>query len=226
MAYIQHNRLTILGDYFSGVDSLEEWQISINFGYPGTAPDLAKPSQNAEMEGAIKAWWNGAHVGGHYMQSTRLLGFKWNAIGPDGRYVTPQLPNTVLFTPPVPGKMTGYVPKFPTQIAQVFSLRTGLKGKSFNGRLYMPGPDLNLLAGWFLDPSYLQPQAAAMASFLSTLAGFDNNWGVGGNIGKPVIASTKGFNSYITSVRLGNRLDTQRRRRRSLVETYSTDQPL
>lgn len=221
MAYPVHNRLVVMGDFYLA-GTLETWQFTLNtHGALMTAP--IRGEENTDLETAIKTWWTA-------MQSTvnplcdqvRLTGFKYNAIGTDGHYETPEEPNTVTWTP-VAGTNTG-PPVFPPQCAWVVSLRTGFSGKSYNGRIYIPfimGAAF-LSDGFAISSSYTDAMSGVMKHFLDDLnAVYAEHSG-----GRVSVVSSKGFSNPVTAVRVGNRIDTQRRRRRGLVETYATEDAL
>jgi hypothetical protein len=80
------------------------------------------------------------------------------------------------------------------------------------------------MPGVFLTRDTLQLQQADHASILQSSASFLNALGNEPGIDvlglTPVVASTKGYNSIVTGVRVGRVLDTIRSRRASLPENY------
>jgi hypothetical protein len=98
----------------------------------------------------------------------------------------------------------------PPQSACVFSLITGLTGRSYRGRCYWPATGAALDAG------------GAFTAVLATLAtAFDTlvKTGIAGAAGAPpsgvaaVYSSTKDLTTPLTAIRVGNGPDTQRRRK-------------
>lgn len=107
--------------------------------------------------------------------------------------------------------------KTPFQAAIVLSLMTGRPGRSFRGRMYWPAwglqvqTDLTIVAA---TVAAIAANAAAMITDIGTAAGADFAM-------QPVVNSkVLGTTNPVTSVRVGNILDTQRRRRNQAVETY------
>lgn len=108
----------------------------------------------------------------------------------------------------------------PIQNSVVVSTQTPVVGAHGRGRFYLPGvhtteTDVNgsLKTDW---PPLISAAAAAFISALGTGTPDGNIYGV--VTGAPYVSY-----GAITSVRVGNRIDTQRRRRRSLVEAYATE---
>lgn len=102
----------------------------------------------------------------------------------------------------------------PPQVAWVVSLGTGQRGASKRGRFFLPMPAVGL--GTDLEvPAVVRGDAeASVVTFLNDInAAFSSGHRV-------VIASRKGYNTPVTTVRMGRALDTLRSRRRSLSEQY------
>lgn len=100
------------------------------------------------------------------------------------------------------------------QVACVFSLLTGQAGRSFRGRMYWPAqgcPLTSTMRGGL--PS--QSSANAMAVFLNYVASIT----LTGNGNVVVVSPTLGIVTPVTQVRVGDVLDTQRRRRDKTSET-------
>jgi hypothetical protein len=101
----------------------------------------------------------------------------------------------------------------PAQSALVVSLVTARAGASGKGRFFLPLGRRVLDEQGRLDTAAADDFANRSATFLD---------GIRDTIAFPVVASSKGFLSRVTAVRVGRVVDTQRSRRRSLVEAYST----
>lgn len=107
----------------------------------------------------------------------------------------------------------------PFQCAAVISLLTGRPGRSYRGRMYWPIFSAAIAATTLQLPgattvSYAEA-AAAMLTDIGTAAGVDLAM-------KPCVASKKlGITDFITQVRVGTVVDTQRRRRNQAQESYS-----
>jgi hypothetical protein len=112
--------------------------------------------------------------------------------------------------------------RLPLQTALVASFISGFPGRSNRGRIYLPclTPVLDSQSAR-LAPNDVQAYANDFSRWLSRIAAA----APGGALTVPVIVSlTKGTQVPITSVRVGDVLDNQSRRRDSLLETYSTAQ--
>nr|CRY96074.1 hypothetical protein [uncultured prokaryote] len=111
-------------------------------------------------------------------------------------------------------------PTNPGQSALVVSLLSGRPGRSYNGRLFLPclAPALNTLT-LRIGGSVARDVAAGMAAWLTDVADASGETGAYG----PVIVSHKlGTSVGVSSVRVGDVVDTQRRRRDAVKENYST----
>lgn len=110
----------------------------------------------------------------------------------------------------------------PHSSAIVASLLTGIPGRSYRGRLYLPLAGAQISTVDMLLPSTSrQTIADEVAEALDELrsAGYD----VGADGLDPVVVSTTlTLSTPITQVRVGSVPDVQRRRRNALIETYST----
>lgn len=100
------------------------------------------------------------------------------------------------------------------------SLLSGRPGRSYRGRLYIPGLAVGLdTTALRITPTVTLALATEGAAFLDAIAD-----AVGaGQVVRPIIVSqTLGVNTQVSAVRVGDVLDTQRRRRDSLQEAYNT----
>lgn len=104
----------------------------------------------------------------------------------------------------------------PPQCATVVTLQTGLPGSTNRGRMYIP-----MLAGAIgsaLTRSDISTSTASnFASLLVSLGGTASG---GLSAGAAVVSTKSGAVTPVTSVRIGNVVDTQRRRRDSLIEQF------
>lgn len=143
-----------------------------------------------------------------YAPTTIFTGSKISWIGLDGRAAQ-------TWERPVTGGVgTGGTPGLPTQIAIVGSLYTANAGRRGRGRMYLPAPNANQLTS---SGRLLATQTAffgdALAAYLSGTVATSAKACVMSNVGE-------GLRSVITSVKVGDVLDTQRRRRDNLPEVY------
>lgn len=222
MAFIPHNRLTLIGDRIIASEPSETWSININMG-GDLSNTAASPDHNDDLETILTTYgWAGANgIRTLNTNKVRLLGFKWNAIGADGKYVNPAEPNTHIFASPVTGSGVAGPSKVP-QTAMVASLYTDLSGRRYRGRIYWPTDVVGLFDDWSVNTGSggeVEKVRDRTKELLQQL----NTWGEGFETGSPgavIVASSKGVNTPVSSVRVGNYLDTQRRRRAQFTETY------
>lgn len=107
--------------------------------------------------------------------------------------------------------------QMPPQAAVVFSLLTGIPGRSYRGRMYWPALNGVINIGLAQDVDDCQAQADAMAGVLAALVAAnypDPPYYVG------VHSATQDVVTPVTRVAVGTRFDTQRRRREGLEEQY------
>ena len=108
----------------------------------------------------------------------------------------------------------------PYQSSLVFTLQTGQPGRSYRGRMYLPFVTAAMVNGRISTSSTtLAARALQVSTLLATIA--DEMPSIAG--GRPVIVS-KAQNAItpVISVRVGNVMDTQRRRRDALAESFGT----
>lgn len=107
--------------------------------------------------------------------------------------------------------------QLPLQCAAVVSLRTPFSGASFRGRMYLPAMALTALdtAGTF--------SAGTRTAITSSLKTYINSVVTASTGWEPVVFSrTLHSATVITKIDMGSVVDTQRRRRASLVESRTT----
>lgn len=155
----------------------------------------------------------------------RMDWLKLSVIGTNGREVPPPgqtqgTPMTLTWTSSSPAGLNGG-DLLPIQNALVASHRTHVTGRRGRGRMFIPGFTASIVnhQGEMTSTSTDNTRAAQIA-LLEALA-----LDVGGLVSvsvRPVVTGLP-FTNYgvIDEVRVGNVMDTQRRRRGSLVETYS-----
>lgn len=189
--------------------SVESWSCSIHVG--AGADGSVTPGN---LDGALTQWIERA---GSYVNGAAWLSYwKFNQVDPaTGRYVSAGLPLTHFLSSPVASGM----PTAPFQLALALSWVTGAtRGYASKGRIFAPftprdsgssiiGPD-----GTILD-MYLTGIANSAAQLITDING--------SLTGSCVVYSQRGLvENEILAAKVGSVPDTQRRRRRSLVEVY------
>jgi len=150
-----------------------------------------------------------------YLSPRALLSFvKLNAIGIDGQYEEETTNERVIAD--VPGG--GVVSQTPAnQICHVVSLTTGYsRGAAHRGRFYLPLPTNAIDTAGVISASSAGQVGTATDTFLASLNGASSDWKVAVMSRKSGAAT----NRLVTGCEIGRVYDTQRRRRRSLVEGY------
>lgn len=146
-----------------------------------------------------------------------FISVKVAAIGTNGLYLTDPLVLEGAFGS---GSSGNVLP----QSTIVLSLRSGFTlGKANYGRMYLPHSRSTLVAGTPRvasgDTDGLADDGAAMINAITTALTAE----VTAVIFPCILSSIgSGFGRGVTEVKVGNVVDTQRRRRRQLAETYST----
>jgi hypothetical protein len=114
----------------------------------------------------------------------------------------------------------GVTIRLPNQCAVCVSLGTGQAGRSRRGRIYLP-----LLALGVANGKMASTSPGLIADAMDTLFTAAKDWGYDppSGSGAVVIASaTLGIATHVTQIRVGDVIDTQRRRRDGIVEAYAT----
>lgn len=220
--YASHYRLTLSGTLGAGTPAAEGFAFGISLAKgtaeggagSGTAEGAAQPDndQFANLVSDCQAFFS--RPGTYISNAAVLKQVKLAWIGPDGKYTR----DPMIADVSTPGAQSGAV-THPPQVALAVSLTSGRRGPSGKGRFYLPMPAVAV------DPGTLEIGVSERDAVLASVATFLNDLGNEPNVDVldlgPCIASTKGFNTPVTGVRVGRALDTIRSRRRSLKENYS-----
>ena len=152
--------------------------------------------------------------------SSAALGWvKFNEIDPvSRRYKSATETYERILTTPVKGRVEGN--GMPQQTLCI-SLLTGAKrGLASRGRFYPPATIASLGADGTVNPNAVEATAQAARTLINSL----NNWpGTDTPFnGQVVVLGGNGTTRNVTAVSVGNVMDTQRRRRNKLRESYTT----
>lgn len=208
-----HNVIRVIGASAGG----EVWSINPRYATSGDGPVTAYAD--------LLAWTTAiAALNSNAVWPTTLLGLlssSGSITAVRAEYIDAEgnLAQAAETTLPTPATGSG-VPSKPQQTAWCVSLLTGRPGRSYRGRLYLPA---------WSNPSLDAGFRVVAASRTTTLTAF-NSWlrAVGdacptaGTQGPVVVSQTRGTLAFVTQVQLGDILDTQRRRRDSMVEQRTT----
>lgn len=102
----------------------------------------------------------------------------------------------------------------PLQCSICVTLQTGLAGSRNRGRLYLPPPDITALqTNGRLDAGAFTGLNAGFTAWKNSL--------IGDGFTPVVVSRSTSANIVVNNIRIGSVVDTQRRRRNDLVETYT-----
>lgn len=190
----------------------EQWSCGFRMWKAGGSTDADASGLLVGVSAAIAAYHTSTTA---YIAGAAKLSFvKVNAIGTDGRYLGA---GTVEATY---GDVAGggaAIPPHPNQVALVISLMTGFsRGPAHRGRFYMPLPMFLPAADGLItdsDRDFARGAAAGLRTAVNTNSS--------GHV-MTVMSRKAGAPGHraVTAIEVGRALDTQRRRRRSLIEDY------
>lgn len=231
----QHFYLTAIGDCYG---QAERWQFGLRMTLVAVTPDTPQ-TVTLDLADDVQNWFtSGGAADGFGAPSThRLTELKGALIGTDGKYVPGTTSYSHFYLPPVVtgnSAPSGQVP----QSTIAATLTTGVpRGLASKGRIYLP-PSIRYVP----DPAtgLISTTAADQLanSVKNLIAGINGSAYVDAvqvmsqgrgvkveNVAKKRYDWTypnEGVSSPVTGVRVGRVVDTQRRRRRQLVENYRT----
>lgn len=223
MPYLHRfTRVTISGTAFGGA---EEWSTGFNVGEVDA--DATMPTQ-AQAEAYRDAWATfftdaNAYINSNYSSSL----VKVSSVGMDGKSNAADTQFADF-----PSNTNGvYGGQNAPQVALVATLSSETpRGVASKGRMYLPGIGLVVGADGHLPGAQRDLLHGKFLTFLqevNAFAGTPNfimlaSPGSLNPDGTPKIGGSTAKNAIVTSLRLGNVYDTQRRRRNGLVEQYKT----
>jgi hypothetical protein len=146
--------------------------------------------------------------------AAKLSFVKVNAIGVDGKYSGTGTNESIVADI---GGATSGGPRYPNQVAWGVTLLTGFsRGAAHKGRFYLPLPTCQLTSDTRISPA----DATSLATRTGVL--IDNINVVNADYEMAIFSRKDGApgNRRVIEAEAGRVLDTQRRRRRSLVEDY------
>lgn len=216
-----HARLRIGGTLYGDAN----WSIGLAFALSnGTDPFSGG---TADLQAALETWVDGVRALNsnqifpptlaNAMGQTTTVGFiRGSRIGLDGKESA-----VALLELGTPLTMNGTA-KHPAQTAVVASLQSGRPGASYRGRVYLPLLALGANLGR-VSPSDAPGIASSFASWLNAVADAAQSFGavVPFDVVPSVASNAKSALTRVTSVRVGDRFDSQRRRAEGQEEVYS-----
>lgn len=222
MAYPPHLRLQFGGTYYG----TEQWTCGLHMTSSAPFANLKTIAREnlTRVRDKVTAQWTTGGLG--FSPQAKLDFIKFNAINSEGLYDDDAQANsaTVVGAPLNPG-ITGTVNSaLAPQLSIVVSFGTAKRtGPAARGRIYVPAVGLTMAStnSPFIQTSAVQAIATRWAAFLGDVSdwpGFDVPT-------MPVFANVSNIDAAsqeITTVRVGNVYDTQRRRRNAFREAYSS----
>lgn len=201
----------------------EEWQTGFRL-ISDDKDDLNAQVQRAgenldDIEAHVLTWWTSCKTSLSAAAHWDFL--KVNAIDAAGHYGS-QVTNAIYYALDEAGHVgTGIVSPF--QNALALSLRTQYtRGRASHGRMYLPIENVSISGS---TGQITTGEDLALATATATLfSNINDNPGIDWANTRVAIVSEFGNVNAVTSVRAGKVVDTQRRRRASLVENYGPDQ--
>ena len=218
------DRRHVLAQWGGTLPGGEIWSNSLRLCGDGTGPTAPVPTHQEMID-----WCTGpakdAVLAFHQAASSKigvgakLTFLKMNVVGTDGRYTDL---NTVeyVYAPVASGGTNGSI--HPTQVTLAVSTTTEFsRGHAHRGRFYLPLPVTPVDVGTgLIDADVALGVATTAATFIEALAdepGLDLNNGM-----RVCVMSQRGTGAtnVVIGVDVGRALDTQRRRRNALPESY------
>lgn len=217
MAYpYQVARVTLSGDCFN---STEIWSTGFFLGWEGQDANEITPQGLADISTAWSTFFNAttSFISDKY----RYLQCKAVQVSQDGKTIDGSAQYHYPATP-VLGK--NFATTLPAQCALVATLASDVpRGLASKGRMYLPGVGAAINTDGKVPAATRDGVALNLKNFFDAIA-LDTDMP-----GRPVLASlghaplnTGGTIKLIQQIRVGDVVDTQRRRRNQLTEVYAT----
>lgn len=200
--------LSVWEGVFGPVEApLERWSFSLK-----SEPGPSLTDDNMDFVAAnLRSAWN-ANLKPLHFGDVVLTRCRHVQVGGDGKYLTRADGSYVqgIHESNNVGTAT-LVSRLPLQAAHAVSLVTTRAGATGKGRFFMPQTYFSLDSGFRLNESNRDILADACAQFVRD---------VNTLVGPIVVASSKGYLSTVTGIRVGRVVDTMRSRREDQDEAY------
>lgn len=204
--------------------AVENWSTSISWGVFGLAADT--PDQ-AEADGLLQFITSSTGVTTLPTSLRNLIaaGSNINAVRVERRAEDETILNVAEGLLTVPSTGSGTASKSP-QDALVFSLRTATPGAKGRGRMYWPAIGATLTTSFQISNPAVADIADGAKTWLNAIGDAMNDYWVSIAFARSVVLSVRSVTDHVcrdvTSLQVGSVLDTQRRRRDILPETYTS----
>jgi hypothetical protein len=214
MAYLPGSaRLVFGGALF---DHTEQWSCSLGVHRWSGSTNLVRPDVVSPI---IENWFAGSTM--RISGAATLDYLKLNEIDTEGHYLDKSNTNAKTWAVPFPKggidrtAVGGTV--FPQLTVAVSLVTAAQRGYASKGRFFLPVPAIDADQNGRIPGPTAQAMATATASMISSLNRVLSSDGSGWQIS---VLSSHGAARHVTGVRIGNVMDTQRRRRESWPEVY------
>ena len=202
----------------------EKWSTNMSFGVFGISPDT--PNQ-ADTDGLLASILDGVNTNGIPTYLRALLsplgtldGFRVERRAEDESILNVA---EGLFGSPSTG--SGTTSKTP-QDSCVLSLRTSTPGPTGRGRLYWPALGASLSSSFQLTTPTPAQAVADAKTWLSAIGDYMNDYYTSISSALSVVLAVRSVKNHVcrdvVQVQVGSILDTQRRRREDIPETYAS----
>lgn len=194
-------------DFQGTLHGIEEFQHGMHWSTSdstaGLASDLAAAWLTFLNDTTVNTWWP--------------TGVQWSQVNVSELGATPSAPIVTSAQASIADGGASADPGLPPQNTPCISLTTSTAGSRARGRMFLPAPDTTVLTtAGRLNSTFRGQIIAALDTFFATMSG---------NAASAVVVSAVGgvYTTYpVTTIRLGDVMDTQRRRRNAIAEVYST----
>jgi hypothetical protein len=194
-------------DFRGSVHGIEEFQHGLCWSSPATAAEVAADAAAGWLTVLADAAANTFYP----------TGIQWATVNASELGATPSDPIQTSAQAVIADGGTSSDGACPPQCSPCLSLTTATAGSRARGRMYLPPPDVSgLTVAGRLSSGFRTAWVAALDTFFSSMVG-------GGH--SPVVISAVGgvWTTYpVTTIRMGDVIDTQRRRRSNIAEVYTT----
>jgi hypothetical protein len=231
---MQHQYVTVIGDAYNAT---ERWQ----FGFRITDGGVSNQATVDALWNEVSDWWTGTNYDAPSAFGAsprhRLTEVKVARIGTDGQYPDDEVAASHFFVPPIAGNSAALAGQIPQATMAATLVTAKPRGLASKGRVYLPCSNRYQPGTDGLVPA---DQAVSIANSVWTMFSRINANELVGNVA--VFSRGRGVPSYnqarnrieytypnpgayevVTGVQVGRVVDTQRRRRRQLVENYQSD---
>lgn len=209
---IRHKLLTVLGTTFSGADI---FSFSVRI-IPDIATEEVTQAQVDALAAPTQTMFANANLA--VCSWNRMTGLKLAPIGVDGNYPPGEDAVEHVYAPSIAGGAAVSTIIWPPQCSYSVGLQTAAdRGPGHIGRFYLPSMAFNVSTATGKVGDLSASVGAVIRTWLLAINAA-TDVGTVGVIGKVGSGSSR----VVTGVRLGQVVDTQRRRRNAISESYTS----